>query len=49
MASPRGSRKATVIFSLRREAGNFGYGGGVLLFELGAEQRAHEGRARGLC
>ena len=24
------------IFSLRREAGNFGYGGGVLLFELGA-------------
>ena len=25
------------IFSLRREAGDFGYGGGVLLFELGPE------------
>ena len=25
------------IFSLRREAGEFGYGGGVLLFELGPE------------
>lgn len=35
-------REGDRIVSLRRQAGDFGYGGGVLLFELGPEQSLKE-------
>ena len=41
-------REGDRIVSLRRQAGDFGYGGGVLLFELGPEHALNEGRARRL-
>ncbi len=34
------------IVSLRRQAGDLGYGGGVLMFELGPDQALNAGRAR---